>query len=316
MRRCSIPTVLALALAVLLASSAARPSAASAPVRDEVASLFVEPLPAGAREIADAMTTAKVGDTIVLRGTVARSKDAFVPKRAIFTLVDESTSKGCCPQEGELPETACDIPPEGKATIQILDANGRPLRRDLNGTKGLVPGAEVFVTGSVVAANGKDTLVVRATAFHVPKSSLPSTFFSATAPEGARDVSEARSASAHGTHKVGDTIVLRGRIGGSREPFVAGRAMFTLVGSGLKACSDRPDDACTTPWDYCCETKEAIALHSATIEVLDAQKKVLRTDLKGRRGLKELSEVVVTGTIAAVNEKTLVVAATSMHVVR
>jgi hypothetical protein len=224
--------------------------------------------------------------------------------------VDESTRKGCCPPSDKLPDTACDIPAEGRATVQIVDANGKALRAGLNGQHGLKPGAEVFVTGKIETANGTDALVLTATSMHVSKAPLPSGFFVEKQPENAKDVSEIRKA---GTLKAGDEVVLRGRVGGSKEPFVAGRAVLTLMGRGLKACNENPDDKCSKPWDYCCETKQDILANSVTVQVVDAKGQILRTDMKGRRGLKELSEMVVVGKVASADGKAVVINATAVH---
>lgn len=139
---------------------------------------------------------------------------------------------------------------------------------------------------------------------------LPSGFFLEKLPEGAKTVEEVKAAA-----KAGEGAVIRGRIGGSKSPYVEKRAVFTLMGAGLKACSDDPEDKCKTPWDYCCDTPEAIAKHSATIQVVDAQGAPLRMGLKGTNGLKELSEVVVQGTIKEVNDKIMIVNATALYIV-
>lgn len=291
------------------------PAAAMAQVKNvaDVKTLIKPELPAGALEIIVAMKAAKVGDTISVRGNVAMSKDAFVENRSMFTLVDESTRKGCCPPSDKLPETACDIPAEARATVQIVGANGKPLRAGLKGEHGLKPGAEVFVTGKVETANGTDALVLTVVSMHVPKAPLPNGFFVEKQPENAKDVSEARKAE---TLKAGDEVVLRGRIGGSKEPFVAGRAVFTLMGRGIKACNENPDDKCSKPWDYCCETKEDILANSVTVQVVDAKGQILRTDMKGRRGLKELSEMVVVGKVVSADDKAVVVNATAVYPVQ
>ncbi len=310
----------AMTLAAMLLSGAAgvgvfTPQTAEAQVKSvtDVKTMLKPELPAGALEITAAMKSAKIGETITVRGNVAMSKDAFVENRAMFTLVDESTRKGCCPPSEKLPDTACDIPAEGRATIQIVGANGKPLRAGLNGEHGLKPGAEVFVTGKVESANGTDALVLTAVSMHVPKAPLPSGLFVEKQPENAKDVSEVRNS---GALKVGDEIVLRGRVGGSKEPFVAGRAVLTLIGRGLKACNENPDDKCAKPWDYCCETKEDILANSVTVQVVDAKGQIVRTDLKGRRGLKELSEVVVVAKVASADGKGVVVNATAVHPVQ
>lgn len=291
------------------------PTAALAQVKSvaDVKTLVKSELPAVAMEITAAMKAAKVGETITIRGNVAMSKDAFVENRAMFTLVDESTRKGCCPPSDKLPDTACDIPAEGRATVQVVDASGKPLRAGLSGEHGLKPGAEVFVTGKVETANGTDALVLTAVSMHVPKAPLPSGFFVGTQPESAKDVSEARKG---GTLKAGDEVVLRGRIGGSKEPFVAGRAVFTLMGRALKACNENPDDKCSRPWDYCCETKADILANSVTVQVVDAKGQILKTDMKGRRGLKELTEIVVVGKVSSADGKAVVVNAQAVYPVQ
>lgn len=143
-------------------------------------------------------------------------------------------------------------------------------------------------------------------------ASLPAALFVSAPSSGDRDVSEARK---DAELKVGDQVVLRGRVGGSSEPFVAGRAVFTLVGRGLKACNENPGDTCARPWDYCCETAEEINANSATIQIVDEKGAIVRTDLKGANGLKELSEIVVAGVVAVADGKALVVNAKSLTVV-
>jgi hypothetical protein len=141
-------------------------------------------------------------------------------------------------------------------------------------------------------------------------TALPSDLILEKDPEGAKTVEEIKSSA-----KPGDKVVVRGRIGGSKAPFVEKRAVFTIMGAGLKACSDDPEDKCKTPWDYCCDTADAIAKHSATIQVVDADGAPLRTGLKGTNGLKELSVVVIQGVVKEAKEKILIINATGIHVV-
>jgi len=150
-----------------------------------------------------------------------------------------------------------------------------------------------------------------ATNINAQASLFPAGLFLVDLPADAKDVKSAKAAA-----KPGDRVVIRGRIGGSLEPFVEGRAIFTLMDKALPACSDNPDDHCTTPWDYCCESPEDIALHAATIRVVGPDGAPLRAGLKGEGGLKELSEVVVVGEVAEDSEGgNLVVNAVGMYVV-
>lgn len=138
-------------------------------------------------------------------------------------------------------------------------------------------------------------------------SGLPAGLFVSAQPANAVTVEEMKSKA-----KTGDSVVVRGRVGGSAEPFVEGRAVFTLVGSGLKACSDNADDKCSTPWDYCCDTAADIAKHSAIVQIVDAAGVPIKVNIKGQNNVKELSELVVVGKVVQANEKVMIVAATSI----
>ncbi len=144
-----------------------------------------------------------------------------------------------------------------------------------------------------------------------PAATLPAGLFLATQPDGATTVEDARASA-----KTGDPVTIRGRIGGSKSPFVEGRAVFTLMGSGLKACSDDPEDKCPTPWDYCCDNASDIAKHSATIQVVDTAGAPIRTGLRGTNGVRELSEVVVVGRVTHAEEKAFVVAASGVFIAK
>lgn len=306
----SLAVLFTLALAMAFAPvAAAQPKPA-----DDAKSIWKNELPPEAREITDAAKSAKVGDPITLHGHVALAKDAFDPARAVFTLVDESARTDTRPPADKLPDTLTGIPLASRATIRVVGDNGAPMSGTLRDQRALKAGVEVFVTGKVSAASSDGSIVVDATALHVPRGGgLPPAFFTDTPGENAKDISEARKAAAF---KVGQDVVLRGRVGGSKQPFVAGRAVFTLMGRGLKACNENPDDKCKEPWDYCCESKADITVHSVTVQVVDAKGQPIRTDVKGRRGIKELTELVVVGKVSSTDGKAVVVNATSIHVAR
>ena len=92
-----------------------------------------------------------------------------------------------------------------------------------------------------------------------------------------------------------DTVAVVGRIGGSANPWVKGRAAFSIVDSSLKACSDIPGDKCKAPWDYCCET-DKLANATALVKIVDAEGKLLQADARQLLKLSELQTVVVRGT--------------------
>ena len=141
-----------------------------------------------------------------------------------------------------------------------------------------------------------------------PKASqdqLPAGFILGAAPAGARNVAEAKK-----EVKEKDVIVLRGHIDGE-HPFTEGRAMLTLVDMKLTPCNEKADDKCPT----LCDPKETILEHSASVQVLGADGKILKTDLKSVKGMAPLSIIVVQGTVAErPDPKVLVINATGIYI--
>lgn len=108
-------------------------------------------------------------------------------------------------------------------------------------------------------------------------------------PEGAKEVIDARKSAEND-----EAVVLVGRIGGSENPWIDGRAVFSIVDNSLKACSDIPGDGCEKPWDYCCET-DKLPTATALIKVVDDKGDLIQEDARKLLNLKELQTVVVKG---------------------
>jgi len=104
-------------------------------------------------------------------------------------------------------------------------------------------------------------------------------------PEGAVGVVEAKASA-----QEGDSVVIRGRIGGRAEPLTPGSPVFTMMDLGVAHCGANPEDGCETPWDYCCETPDSIVSNGATVQVTGVEGGTLE-------GLSPLDEVVVVGTV-------------------
>jgi hypothetical protein len=66
----------------------------------------------------------------------------------------------------------------------------------------------------------------------------------------------------------------------------------------LTACSDTPGDECETPWDNCCDSPEDKKRGTATIQIVDADGRVLKEPVEGVGGLANLATITVTGTVA------------------
>lgn len=137
-------------------------------------------------------------------------------------------------------------------------------------------------------------------------------FILATEPAGAQNVIEVRQSSLDA-----DEITIIGRIGGSLNPWVEGRAAFSIVDPTLLACSDDKADgepcSCTTPWDYCCETDK---LPSAMVLVtfVEPDGSVVKQSAQDVFNIEELQTVVIRGTAQRDDSGNLTVLATGMFV--
>ena len=108
-------------------------------------------------------------------------------------------------------------------------------------------------------------------------------------PKGAGDVIKVREDAGDG-----EEIVIVGRIGGSANPWIEGRAAFSIVDGSLKACSDIEGDKCPIPWDYCCETPK-LPTATALVKIVDEGGNLVKADARQLLSVKELSTVVVKG---------------------
>lgn len=140
-------------------------------------------------------------------------------------------------------------------------------------------------------------------------AALPAGLFVATAPDGARGVHELKADA-----DAQQEVVVHGRIGGSRAPFVDGVAVFLLADSDMKSCAEEPGDQCPTPWDYCCEPRDSLTANTLTVQVVGADGKPLRLSLDGQHGLKPLQEITVVGDVALRDGQALVVNAKRIYI--
>lgn len=127
-------------------------------------------------------------------------------------------------------------------------------------------------------------------------------------PAGADEVIAVREQASDG-----DDVVIVGRIGGSENPWIEGRAAFSIVDNSLKACSDIEGDSCPMPWDYCCETSR-LADASALVKVVDAEGTLIAGDAKQLLGVRELSTVVAKGKAQRDEAGNLTVLASAIYV--
>jgi len=111
----------------------------------------------------------------------------------------------------------------------------------------------------------------------------------ASEPQGAQGVIHVRE-----NAQDEQAVIVVGRIGGSENPWVEGKAAFSIVDLSLKACSDREGDECQTPWDYCCET-DLLPKATVLVKVVDDSGNLVARDARELLQAKELQTVVVAG---------------------
>ena len=127
-------------------------------------------------------------------------------------------------------------------------------------------------------------------------------------PETAQEV----KAIHEGAEETGE-VVLVGKIGGSLNPWIEGRAAFNIVDRSVKSCSDIEGDNCPTPWDYCC-TRDDLPGATALVKVVGEDGRLLATDARRLFGVKELQTVFVRGTARKDEKGNLVVLASHLWV--
>ena len=114
-------------------------------------------------------------------------------------------------------------------------------------------------------------------------------FLLADEPAGAQGIIDFRKQA-----QDNDEVVIVGRIGGDKNPWVDGRAAFMIVDTSLKPCNEIEGDMCPKPWDYCCETP-SLPRAKVMIKLVDDQGQTVPTGAKQLLTVKELDTVVVRG---------------------
>lgn len=126
-------------------------------------------------------------------------------------------------------------------------------------------------------------------------------------PEGGLDVIKARE-----SVKDGDDVVVIGRIGGKKDPWLKGRAVFLITDPSLVPCSEIEGDTCKTPWDYCCASD--LGTSRATVSIVDDEGRVVKSGAKELLNVKELQTVVVKGKAKRLDGGNLTIQATGIYV--
>jgi hypothetical protein len=139
-------------------------------------------------------------------------------------------------------------------------------------------------------------------------SSTRSKFILKEEPKDAIGVVDARAKA-----KDKGEVVVVGRIGGRKNPWVKGAAAFSIVDTSLKACNERPGDTCPTPWDFCCEAN--LPKQTVFVTVVDEKTgQTLREDARESLKLHELDTVVVQGKARRDKKGNITIAASKVFV--
>lgn len=127
-------------------------------------------------------------------------------------------------------------------------------------------------------------------------------------PAGARGVIEARESA-----KDGEALVLVGRIGGAANPWIEGRAAFTLLDPSMLVVdqSEGMEEGQLCTGDCCAaELKECTTL----VKIVDAGGELVPVDARELLGLHESDMVVVKGSAKRDESGNFQLLATGVHV--
>ncbi len=176
--------------------------------------------------------------------------------------------------------------------------------------RGLIMFSVLMATFAFAGCTTKDSAPKPGGAAGGVSSGLPDGIMLSSAPADAKPLGEVKKSA-----KKGDKVTFVARVGGTKHPFVDGRATMIVIDSSLAACDALEDDDCATPWDYCCEPRESKTANSATVQIVGDDGKPLALSLKGQGGIEELVTITVVGVVTEKNDEGLmVVNASGVHV--
>jgi len=152
-----------------------KPSADTAPVSPPlpaVAAVLSETAPDGAISVVEARKTAKPGAEVTVEGIVAGTMSPFAEGFASVVLGDLAMET-CDKVPGDscaTPWDACCADPDTlkgmRLTLQVSDAEGRPVAQSLKGISGLAEMDRVIAEGTVAANSTPENLVINVSRLH------------------------------------------------------------------------------------------------------------------------------------------------------
>jgi hypothetical protein len=143
-----------------------------------------------------------------------------------------------------------------------------------------------------------------------PVSIDGSKYVLAEEPDDAIGVIEARESAQNG-----DAVVIVGRIGGAKNPWIDGRAAFMLLDASMVLVADGTERAegemCM---DDCCAAERAES--TTLVKIVDGSGKVVAADARRLLGVAENDMVVVRGTVSKDDAGNFVMLADGIHIRR
>ena len=169
----------------------------------------------------------------------------------------------------------------------------------------------VLLLLAAVSGCGQQTVEATSTSADSTPSIDKSKYVLSAEPDGAVGVMIARE-----DFKNQDDIVLVGRIGGRKNPWIEGRSAFMLIDASMSVVADGEDtDESQVCMDDCCASLRAEC--TTLVKIVDDQGKPLAIDARELLDVTENDMVVVQGKVQRdKDEGTFTVAASGVYVRR
>lgn len=115
----------------------------------------------------------------------------------------------------------------------------------------------------------------------------------------------------HNNAKDQQDVLVVGRIGGKKNPWIRNVAAFPIVDQSLQSC-DQKGHNCPSPWDYCCSTN--LSKSMVLVIFVDEKGEPIKKDARELLGVKELDTVVVQGKTRRDKAGNVVIMASKLHI--
>ena len=168
-----------------------------------------------------------------------------------------------------------------------------------------------IVLSTCLLASGCNSSSTQSDAVSASPASIDgSKFLLAEEPDDAIGVIEARESATDG-----DSIVVVGRIGGAANPWVEGRAAFTLIdASKLIVADGQESGAGEICMDDCCAEERAGC--TTLVKVIDADGRLVPADARKLLGINNSDMIVVRGKVSKDETGNFAILASGVHVRR